>query len=474
MKTHSDRGLQYVQKLEFRVARNSRAAHSVLEKKVGRDKANECNEWFERRADRLGDGDIQAETDFYTFKNSSLSLSLAISEMFDADYIRRICSWLADNEEHLGDKILDVGCDNGIITCFIAQLLPAARVIGIDRCKESITSARLLAKQFKLTNVEFVHDSIDNYPVKDFDTVIALRISQENVKEPIVNVYDSFFNISATYKEAFLYHSKSLICHLHKDGNLITGQMVEPNYYFFGQMLCFADMGWFPINTDKLQYTSIENTMPLSVTIWVKYDINEHELPKDFAESVQQEKKLPFMYPYYSTFSNLFLRRIMVENFERQKINMSDAIYLGWKANVLFENTANELILGYTLYYRNNDMPILYSLWKNVNDTTAIIYFGASHIYSNGEMNKPEPCWANSDISQFDQINQGILEYIINAAESGMIQKICTIKATDDGRIIETESSVEEVTQAAKNKKYHNLQKPSGLADFLRDNITNN
>ena len=30
-----------------------------------------------------GDGDIQAEIDFYAFKNSSLSLSLAISEMFD-------------------------------------------------------------------------------------------------------------------------------------------------------------------------------------------------------------------------------------------------------------------------------------------------------------------------------------------------------------------------------------------------------
>ena len=473
MKTNRDRGLPYVQKLGFRVARNSRAAQSVLEKKVGKDKARECSEWLGRRAERLGDGDIQAELDFYAFKNGSLPLSLAISEIFDADYIRKICSWLADNEEYLGNRILDVGCDNGIITCFIAQLCPEAKVTGIDRCEESITSARLLAEQLNLRNVDFVCDSIGKYPVKDFDTVIALRISQENIKEPVINAYNSFYNISTEYKNAFFQHSKSLTGHLHGEGVLITGHMVEPNYYYFGQMLCFADMGWFPTDCDKLEYTSLENTVSLSVTILAQYDINEDELPQDFAESMQREKKLPFMQPYYSTSSNLFLRHVMVENFEKQKINMSDAIYFGWKANVLFEDTASELILGYVIYYKNNKSPIMYSLWKNVNDTTAIIYFGASHIYSDGDRNKPEPCWANSDISQFEHISQSLLEYIINAAESGMIQKICTIEATDDGRIIETESSVEEVTQAAKSKKYHDLQKPGGLADFLRDNMTN-
>ena len=476
MKTCSDQGLPYVQKLGFRVARTERAAYSALEKKVGTVKAKECNEWFEKRAEHLGDGDIKAEIDFYSFKNSSLSLSLAISEMFDADYIRRACSWLADNKDCLGDKILDVGCDNGIITCFIAQICPEANVIGIDRCKESITSAKLLAEKFNLTNVDFINASLGEYPINDFDTVIALRISQENVKEPVVNAFNTFYNIAADFKDAFLHYSKSLISHLSEDGFLITGQMVEPNYYYFGQMLCLADMGWYPIDSDAFNYTSIESTMPLTFMISTRQNISEKESLNDFAEKlkiIRKEAGHLFMQPYYTSFSNFFLRSQLVEEIEKQKINVHDSIYYGWKANLLFEQKVGELILGYTIYYQNNDLPVMYSLWKNVEDSTAIIYFGASHIYSNGDMNKPNPCWANSDISQLEHISQGLLEFIINVAESGMIQKICTINVTDDGRIIETETSVEEVTQTAKNKKYHDLQKPGGLADFLRDSITN-
>ena len=471
MDTNHDRGLPYVQKLGFRVARNVRAAQSILEKKVGLAKAKECGDWFNKRAEDSHDNSIESENEFYAFKNSSLPLSMAISEIFDADYIRRICSWLDNNKEYLGSKILDIGCDNGIITCFIAQTCPEAKVIGIDRCKESIISAQLLAKQMNLTNVEFICDSAEKYPVKGFDTVIALRISQENVKIPTFNVYDSFYNISTIFKDALMQHSKSLLSHLSEGGNLITGQLTDLNYYFFGQMLCYADMGWFPEQIDQLLFTSYENEVTLSITVCAKQEHNDIKLPEDFAEGMQEQEKMPFMQPYYANFSNLISRINMVEALSKPGMNFTDSIYYGWKANLYLEDNADDLIIGYNIYYRNNDNPQMYSLWKNAKDTTAVFYFGASHVFLDNEANQPDPCWANMDISSLEQSKQSLLEFIINAGESGMIRKICTLKVTDEGKIIEIESSIEEITQSSKTKQYHDLRKSSGLADFLRESI---
>ena len=54
-------------------------------------------------------------------------------------------------------RILDIGCDNGLATCFYASQRPDAEVLGIDRCAEGIACAEHLASMLGLKNVTFIH-----------------------------------------------------------------------------------------------------------------------------------------------------------------------------------------------------------------------------------------------------------------------------------------------------------------------------
>ncbi|MBX9694224.1 MAG: class I SAM-dependent methyltransferase, partial [Cyanobacteria bacterium] len=65
--------------------------------------------------------------------------------------------------EQAGPKvIIDVGCGNGIISCFCARKFPDARVIGVDISENAIACAQDLSKNMGFTNAEFIVCGIDN------------------------------------------------------------------------------------------------------------------------------------------------------------------------------------------------------------------------------------------------------------------------------------------------------------------------
>ena len=60
-----------------------------------------------------------------------------------------------------GDEhILDLGCGDGVLTAFLADLVPAGRVLGIDSSKNMVDTARQLEKknlQFELLDINAIH-----------------------------------------------------------------------------------------------------------------------------------------------------------------------------------------------------------------------------------------------------------------------------------------------------------------------------
>jgi hypothetical protein len=51
--------------------------------------------------------------------------------------------------------ILDIGCDNGVLTCCYANAFPDAQVLGVDRIPEGIRCATELAQRVNLMNIQF-------------------------------------------------------------------------------------------------------------------------------------------------------------------------------------------------------------------------------------------------------------------------------------------------------------------------------
>lgn len=93
--------------------------------------------------------------DFYPLKNSTLPLSLAVTLWRKGGFYASFLSWLQREDLPNPSRILDIGCDNGVLTCFYAQQFPDAEVIGIDLHESSIDRAKELAAKLAVQNASF-------------------------------------------------------------------------------------------------------------------------------------------------------------------------------------------------------------------------------------------------------------------------------------------------------------------------------
>ena len=462
-----DPGLVYVQELGFRTARNQRAAEANLQRRVGMKKARECLDWLRARPVSSHNERMNEMKALYSKKNEALDLSLAISEMFDADYIRKMCNHIAEHIECFGKTILDVGCDNGIITCFIARLCPEARITGIDRCEESICSARQLAQKLGVSNVEFVRASIESYSGGQFDTVLESRVIQENISDPEISVFDTFYNISLQYKNVVAPYMRSLLQHVKENGHIILGHLGDFIPSNMGDLLYLSEMQIEPVDNRVLYFSCMGVQQSIQVLNWKNTTYTKCQIPDQLSEELQTINNSSFLNPYLK--DNHFLARlIFVSEMEDANVQLNDGLYFGWNANLLFEENAGTLICGYHIYLKDQDKPNMYSLWNNAKDKTAVFYFGASHMFSD-KQDFPQ-CWANMDISVCEEKQQIIRKMIMNSAEVGLIEKICALSVDQDGHIVEKVISLDEV-KGEDETPYHDLQSSGGLADFLKDNL---
>src|SRR5262245_24472349 len=81
------------------------------------------------------------DADPYELKNSSLDLSLFVGEHHASNMWREFASWLVRENLSPPSHLLDIGCENGLLTCFYATLWPTAEVVGIDRSSAAIRAA---------------------------------------------------------------------------------------------------------------------------------------------------------------------------------------------------------------------------------------------------------------------------------------------------------------------------------------------
>ena len=164
-----DRGRSYVVIARMRNENNksSRSYHEYLTS-IGVGQPVKSEKFWRRLENRFGKlardirdhinlrGDGVADGDFWRLKNETLDLSLSLSGQFMGDFYRSYLPWLSTVTANAGiTRILDVGCDNGVLTCSYAKSFPNAQVIGIDQSSEGINCAKELAGRLGISNVQF-------------------------------------------------------------------------------------------------------------------------------------------------------------------------------------------------------------------------------------------------------------------------------------------------------------------------------
>lgn len=77
---------------------------------------------------------------------------------------------------------VDLGCGGGVATCFLAAQNPHARVVGVDASPVAIATARDMADDLGLNNVEFVVADVEGFDAgRDFDLVTSSAVWAETV-----------------------------------------------------------------------------------------------------------------------------------------------------------------------------------------------------------------------------------------------------------------------------------------------------
>ncbi|HWI55320.1 MAG TPA: methyltransferase domain-containing protein, partial [Desulfobacteria bacterium] len=170
----------YLQKLNIRPARDGRQFVNVL-----------CNKYDKRIVERIvkliverPDKTISEnyEDDIYELKNYRFDFSVDFIR-YNADLYHKYFQWFLSIEHINPKRILDIGCENGFITCFYGLVFPKAEIIGIDPCKNAINCAEEMAKKLKVKNVTFRKGNLMEakklFPPNTFDLVTSVMTFKE-------------------------------------------------------------------------------------------------------------------------------------------------------------------------------------------------------------------------------------------------------------------------------------------------------
>ena len=118
----------------------------VLEKKFG-PLAIQLGDCISARENGL-------ESDPYPIKNASFDFANAVASQYDAAKLKAVAIWLMQ-EGIVTGKILEIGCDNGILLCLLAEAYPDVSFVGIDPSAPAIELAKMRASQLNISNIDF-------------------------------------------------------------------------------------------------------------------------------------------------------------------------------------------------------------------------------------------------------------------------------------------------------------------------------
>nr|WP_304969781.1 methyltransferase domain-containing protein [uncultured Schaedlerella sp.] len=156
----------------------------------GEKHIKKLTELYDRSEERLVYGSkdtayLRRQEELVDYLNQSLQMSLLAASFYDRVFFRRAMEALLRYEQFFAGNILDIGCGNGILTCFLARIHPDASVTGLDLSQMAVSAAQELAGRLQADKVHFAGSLSSRQ--KKYDTVFSCRTVHENVKwKPLI------------------------------------------------------------------------------------------------------------------------------------------------------------------------------------------------------------------------------------------------------------------------------------------------
>ena len=237
--------LDYLKELDIKPLRRLSQLEDKLIIDLGREKAGEIISVINERGRMERRGLKPDDEAFYAIKHRDTEVSMAISGAFDGDIIRRILEWLDDSTVVFGNKVLDIGCENGIMTCYLAMKHPESDFLGIDRSSEAIACAEELKKRLNIENARFKVMDVKEM-AEPFDTVICSRNIHENLEYFTPDRMDLFRVQSEAYEEHLRDYAACMDSLVDDGGEFIMIERSDIAAFLTGWLLALNERGMSP------------------------------------------------------------------------------------------------------------------------------------------------------------------------------------------------------------------------------------
>ncbi|MDE6619860.1 MAG: class I SAM-dependent methyltransferase [Lachnospiraceae bacterium] len=121
---------------------------------------------------------LHRQQELVDYLNQSQQMSLLASSFYDRVFFRRVMDYLLRYASFFGGDIYDIGCGNGILTCFLALRYPDSVVTGLELSLNAVAVAKELADRLQINNVHFTNQRVPGQ--KQCDTLFSCRTMHEN------------------------------------------------------------------------------------------------------------------------------------------------------------------------------------------------------------------------------------------------------------------------------------------------------
>lgn len=243
---------------------------SYIDSKFPRARVNE----LEHAYVQLEKGD---ESSFYFKIFQDFETSMDFAALRRNLYIAFL-SWLPTVIETRPKIIVDAGCGNGVISCYLARLFPDSKVFGFDISDAGVECAAQLAQKLELLNVEFItadaNELSSKLPIEpgSADLIISVASLGPVAREkralslvPLYSVYEKAQELegSAAVSQlvSYLHPEKGLLISYDKVGDLSSQLLWSANIQKAGLGIDLQKTSW--ISYDNIEQDTV--TLPAIV-----------------------------------------------------------------------------------------------------------------------------------------------------------------------------------------------------------------
>lgn len=359
MKAKRDIGQDYLDKIGINPPGESKGLYFQYEKKFGETVGRGMLSDLYRKIRESGSNENYL-AEFYEMKNASLDGALIFNGGYQGDAYRQLCNWIMDNHDALGRDILDIGCECGVMTCFLAEALPDAQITAVDRSASAIKAASELAKRLGLTNISFIHADIRELEGKQYDTVVCMRMLQENCDlDSVMQQYQLLKKEANDFSENIDPFARA-VCGCVKDGGfLISSERTDVDPVYLGWLQKVNELGFtlVPGSYREIECREMENKGHLQSFIMQKIGADD---PVE-------------VYRFWCA--------CQVAHTQLAK----DDVFNGWYADMELQNFGKDIIDGFLLEDPDGNPLLTYSVWSYKDELNLVMLYQAmddEHILS--------------------------------------------------------------------------------------------